>query len=205
LHQLKIVDNIYIENQLLMKAAGKIHSYFLGDSALFRLPLPSILPGWRDSDSLQKKILTMSKLHFTTQHANEATVTHNWFVVDGTNQTVGRMCSKVASILRGKNKAYYTPHVDCGDFVIVTNAEKVVFSGNKTEDKIYINFSGYPGGKKEESAKSLLKRRPEAVVERAVRGMLPKNRLGRKMFKKLFVYVGAEHPHSAQQPKELTF
>jgi large subunit ribosomal protein L13 len=147
----------------------------------------------------------MSKLHFTTQHANEATVIHNWYVVDGTNQTVGRICSKIASILRGKNKAYYTPHVDCGDFVIVTNAEKVVFSGNKTDDKIYINFSGYPGGKKEESAKSLLKRRPEAVVERAIKGMLPKNRLGRKMFKKLFVYVGAEHPHTAQQPKELKF
>jgi large subunit ribosomal protein L13 len=147
----------------------------------------------------------MSKLHFTTQHANEATVTHNWYVVDGTNQTVGRMCSKVASVLRGKNKAYYTPHVDCGDFVIVTNAEKVVFSGNKTDEKIYLNFSGYPGGKKEESARSLQRRRPEAIVERAIKGMLPKNRLGRKMFKKLFVYVGAQHPHIAQQPKELKF
>ena len=147
----------------------------------------------------------MSKLHFTTQHANEATVTRKWYIVDGTNQTVGRMCSKVAAILRGKNKAYYTPHVDCGDFVIVTNAEKVVFTGDKTDDKIYINFSGYPGGKKEESARSLLKRRPEAIVERAVKGMLPKNRLGRKMFTKLFVYVGAEHPHGAQQPKELKF
>jgi large subunit ribosomal protein L13 len=147
----------------------------------------------------------MSKLHFTTQHANEATVTRNWYVVDGTNQTVGRMCSKVAAILRGKNKAYFTPHVDCGDFVIVTNAEKVSFTGNKTDEKIYINFSGYPGGKKEESARSLLKRRPEAVVERAIKGMLPKNRLGRKMFKKLFVYVGAEHPHAAQKPKEIKF
>jgi large subunit ribosomal protein L13 len=147
----------------------------------------------------------MSKLHFTTKHANEATVQHNWYVVDGTNQTVGRICAKVAAVLRGKNKAYFTPHVDCGDFVVFINADKVVFSGNKTEEKLYINFSGYPGGKKEESAKSLLRRRPEAVVERAVKGMLPKNRLGRKMFKKLFVYAGAEHPHAAQKPQTLTF
>jgi large subunit ribosomal protein L13 len=148
---------------------------------------------------------TMSKLHFTTKHANEATVQRNWHVVDGTNQTVGRICSKIAAVLRGKNKTSYTPHVDCGDFVVVINADKVVFTGNKLDDKIYINFSGYPGGKKEEAAKSLLKRRPEAVIERAVKGMLPKNRLGRKMFKKLFVYAGAEHPHTAQKPQTLTF
>src|SRR5688572_21329727 len=145
----------------------------------------------------------MSKLHFTTKHANAATVKHNWYVVDGTNQTVGRMCARVAAILRGKNKAYYTPHVDCGDFIIITNADKVTFTGNKMEEKLYDTFSGYPGGLRQETATSLLKRRPEAVVERAVKGMLPKNRLGRKMFKKLFVYAGAEHPHGAQQPKEL--
>ena len=153
----------------------------------------------------KSKISIMSKLHFTTKHANEATVQRNWWVVDGTNQTVGRMCARIAAILRGKNKAYYTPHVDCGDFVIITNADKVLFTGNKLEDKIYINFSGYPGGKKEETAKNLLKRRPEAVLERAVKGMLPKNRLGRKMYKKLFVYSGSAHPHTAQQPKVLTF
>ena len=147
----------------------------------------------------------MSNLHFTTKHANAATVQHNWYVVDGTNQTVGRMCAKIAAVLRGKNKAYYTPHVDCGDYVIVTNCDKVVFTGNKLDEKLYDTFSGYPGGLKQETAKSLIKRRPEAVVERAVRGMLPKNRLGRKMGKKLFVYVGAEHPHIAQQPKELKF
>ena len=145
----------------------------------------------------------MSNLHFTTKHANAATVQRNWYVVDGTNQTVGRMCAKIAAVLRGKNKAYYTPHVDCGDYVIVTNCDKVVFTGNKLEEKVYDTFSGYPGGRKEESAKSLLKRRPEVVIERAVKGMLPKNRLGRKMVKKLFVYVGTEHPHGAQQPKEL--
>lgn len=147
----------------------------------------------------------MSKLHFTTKHANEATVQRNWYVVDGTNQTVGRMCAKIASVLRGKNKAYYTPHVDCGDYIIVTNCEKVKFSGNKLEDKVYLTFSGYPGGQKGETAKNLLNRRPEVVVERAVKGMLPKNRLGRQMYKKLFVYAGTEHPHGAQKPAELTF
>ena len=147
----------------------------------------------------------MSKLHFTTKHANEATVKRNWFVVDGTNQTVGRMCSRIAAVLRGKNKASYTPHVDTGDYVIVTNCEKVVLTGKKLDQKMYDHFTGYPGGLKEEVASSLLKRRPEVIIERAVKGMLPKNRLGRKMIKKLFVYQGAEHPHGAQQPKELKF
>ena len=147
----------------------------------------------------------MSKLHFTTKHANAATVQRNWYVVDGTNQTVGRVCARIAAVLRGKNKAYYTPHVDCGDYVIIINADKVVFTGNKMDEKQYQNFSGYPGGLKEEAAKDLLKRRPEAVVERAIKGMLPKNRLGRKMFGKLFVYAGAAHPHTAQQPKEFKF
>lgn len=147
----------------------------------------------------------MSKLHFTTRHANAATVQRNWYVVDGTNQTVGRMCSKIAAVLRGKNKPYYTPHVDCGDYVIIINAEKVQFTGNKWEEKEYQNFSGYPGGLKVEVARDLLKRRPEVVVERAIKGMLPKNRLGRQMYKKLFVYIGAEHQHAAQKPKALTF
>lgn len=147
----------------------------------------------------------MSKLHFTTKHANAATVTHNWYIVDGANQTVGRLAAKIASVLRGKNKAYYTPHVDCGDNVIIINADKVKFTGNKGVQKQYINYSGFPGGKKEEAAQDLLKRRPEVVMERAIKGMLPKNRLGRKMFGKLFVYASPEHPHTAQQPKELKF
>jgi large subunit ribosomal protein L13 len=147
----------------------------------------------------------MSKLHFTTKHANEATVQRNWYVVDGTNQTVGRMCAKIAAVLRGKNKPYYTPHVDCGDFVVVINCEKVAFTGNKMEDKEYLTYSGYPGGQKGEAAKDLLKRRPEVVIERAIKGMLPKNRLGRKMYKKMFVYAGSEHPHTAQKPTPLTF
>ena len=147
----------------------------------------------------------MSKLHFTTKHANEATVKHNWYVVDGTNQTVGRMCARIAAILRGKNKAYYTPHVDTGDFIIVINAEKAVLTGDKMNQKMYDHYTGYPGGLKEETAVNLQRRRPEVLIERAVKGMLPKNRLGRKMYKKLFVYAGAEHPHGAQQPKELKF
>ena len=147
----------------------------------------------------------MSKLHFTTKHANEATVQRTWYVVDGTNQTVGRMSARIAAVLRGKHKASYTPHVDTGDYVIIINAEKVKFSGNKLDDKVYQNFSGYPGGLKEETAKDLQKRRPEVILERAIKGMLPKNRLGRKMYKKLFVYAGAAHQHTAQQPKELKF
>jgi large subunit ribosomal protein L13 len=147
----------------------------------------------------------MSNLHFTTKHANAATVKHDWYIVDGTNQTVGRMCARIAAILRGKNKAYYTPHVDTGDYIIVINCEKVVFTGDKLNQKVYDTYSGYPGGRKEEKADDLQKRRPEVVIERAVKGMLPKNRLGRKMYKKLFVYVGGAHPHGAQQPKDLKF
>jgi large subunit ribosomal protein L13 len=147
----------------------------------------------------------MSKLHFTTKHANEATVKRNWYVVDGTNQTVGRMCSRIAAVLRGKTKPTYTPHVDTGDFIIVINAEKVVLTGDKLNQKMYDHYTGYPGGLKEETASNLQKRRPEMLIERAVKGMLPKNRLGRKMVKKLFIYAGAEHPHVAQQPKELKF
>jgi large subunit ribosomal protein L13 len=105
--------------------------------------------------------------------------------------------------LRGKHKPTYTPHADDGDFVIVLNAEKVIFTGDKMNQKIYLNYSGYPGGKKEETAKDLLARKPEAVVERAVKGMLPKNRLGRAMYRKLFVYKGDQHPHTAQKPQEL--
>jgi len=145
----------------------------------------------------------VNTLSFRTQSVNAASVKRDWYVVDATNLTVGRMCSRIAAILRGKNKPYYTPHTDCGDYVIVINAEKVVFTGNKLDDKDYITYSGYPGGQKAESARNLLARRPEAVLERAIKGMLPKNRLGRQMFRKLMVYAGPEHPHAAQKPKPL--
>ncbi|GAA4317639.1 50S ribosomal protein L13 [Compostibacter hankyongensis] len=147
----------------------------------------------------------MDTLSLRTQSANKATVQHNWYVVDATNLTLGRMCSRIATVLRGKNKPYYTPHVDCGDYIIVINADKVKLTGAKLDQKTYLTFSGYPGGQKKEMARSLLNRRPEAVIERAVKGMLPKNRLGRQLFKKLFVYAGAEHPHIAQKPESLTF
>lgn len=147
----------------------------------------------------------MRHLSFKTQSANEKIVKRDWYIVDATNQTMGRMSSRIATVLRGKNKAYYTPHFDCGDYVIVINSAKVQMSGTKMETKEYQTFSGYPGGQKIETAKSLLVRRPSIAVERAVKGMLPKNRLGRAMYKKLFVYEGAEHPHQAQQPKPLTF
>ncbi len=147
--------------------------------------------------------LKMRHLSFKTQSANETIVKREWFVVDATNQTMGRMASKIASVLRGKNKAYFTPHFDCGDYVIVINSAKVVFTGNKMEQKEYQTYSLYPGGQKIEMAKDLIGRRPNVAVERAVKGMLPKNRLGRAMYKKLFVYEGAEHPHKAQNPKPM--
>ncbi len=147
----------------------------------------------------------MRHLSFKTKSANETIVKRDWYLVDATNQTLGRMSSRIASVLRGKNKAYYTPHFDCGDYVIVVNSGKIVLSGNKMEDKEYQTYSMYPGGQKRESAKNLIARRPNLAVERAVKGMLPKNRLGRAMYKKLFVYEGAEHPHQAQSPKPMTF
>ena len=122
-------------------------------------------------------------------------------MVDATDEILGRLASKVAMILRGKNKPSFTPHVDCGDHVIVINAEKVKLSGNKMTDKQYVRHTGYPGGQRTETPESLIARKPEAVIERAVKGMLPKNRLGRKLGKKLFVYTGDQHPHAAQKPE----
>ncbi|MBS1782411.1 MAG: 50S ribosomal protein L13 [Bacteroidetes bacterium] len=147
----------------------------------------------------------MKHLSFKTQSANEKIVKRDWYVADATNQTLGRMSSRIATILRGKHKAYYTPHFDCGDYVIVVNSGKVVLTGNKVEDKEYLTYSGYPGGQKSATAKIMINNRPNVIIERAVKGMLPKNRMGRAMYKKLFVYDGAEHPHKAQQPKELKF
>lgn len=146
---------------------------------------------------------TLRHLSFKTQSANEKIVKRDWYVVDATNKTLGRMTTRIASVLRGKNKAYYTPHFDCGDYVIVVNSGKAVLTGNKLEDKEYQTFSGYPGGQKAATARVMQSTRPNVMIERAVKGMLPKNRMGRAMYKKLFVYEGAEHPHKAQQPKEL--
>ena len=132
-----------------------------------------------------------------------ADVTRAWHVVDATDLPLGRLASEVATLLRGKHKPTFAPHIDGGDFVIVVNAEKVAVTSGKSQSKIYYRHSGYPGGIKAESFESLRLRRPEAIIERAVRGMLPKNKLGRQMARKLKVYAGAEHPHAAQQPQPL--
>ena len=129
------------------------------------------------------------------------TVERKWYVIDATNVPLGRLASRAAHVLRGKHKATYTPHIDCGDNVIIINCEKVKLTGNKEEKKIYYNHSMYPGGLRERTAKVMRERYPEEMVERAVKGMLPHNRLGRQMYKKLFVYAGEEHPHMAQKPE----
>lgn len=130
-------------------------------------------------------------------------VVRNWYVVDAEGLTLGRLATKVAHVLRGKHKPTYTPHIDCGDYVIITNASKVVFTGDKLDKKIYYNHSGYTGGLRERTARVMRDQYPVEMVERAVKGMLPHGRLGRQMYKKLFVYAGEEHPHAAQQPVEL--
>ena len=145
----------------------------------------------------------MDSLSYKTISANAATVTKEWVVIDATNEVLGRLASQIAKILRGKNKPGYTPHVDCGDYVIVINAEKVKLTGNKMTDKVYTRHTGYPGGQRFATAQDYLKKKPEFVIEEAVRGMLPKTRLGEAIFKNLKVYAGAEHPHAAQNPKTI--
>ena len=137
--------------------------------------------------------------------ANAETVERKWFVVDAKGQTLGRLASEVATVLRGKHKATYTPHVDCGDHVIIINADQIKMTGKKLDQKIYRRHSGYVGGLKEVTARVMMEKNPERILMLAVKGMLPKNSLGRKMLTKLRVYAGAEHDHDAQQPEELTF
>ncbi|MDY0088248.1 MAG: 50S ribosomal protein L13 [Coriobacteriia bacterium] len=139
-----------------------------------------------------------------TYHAKPGEVEREWLVVDATDMVLGRLASEVAQILKGKNKPQYTPHVDTGDFVIVVNASKIKLTGNKMAAKMSYRHSGFPGGLKEVPIATMLEKRPERVIERAVKGMLPKNTLGRAMGKKLKVYAGPEHPHQAQQPREIT-
>jgi len=143
----------------------------------------------------------VNTLSYKTVSANKATANKEWVVVDAAGQPLGRMASKVAKILRGKHKTNYTPHADCGDNVIVLNAEKVELSGNKWDDKTYIWHTGYPGGQKSMTAAELMKKDNLKVVQKAVKGMLPKNRLGNAILKNLHVYEGTEHKHEAQQPK----
>ena len=145
----------------------------------------------------------MKTLSYKTQSAKKHEIDRKWHIIDAEGMVVGRMCSTIASVLRGKHKAQYTPHVDTGDYVIVINAEKVKFTGKKWDDKVYLRYSGYTGGQKKRTAKQAVAKKPFFIVENAVRGMLPKNSLGRQMFRKLFVYAGADHPHGAQKPEEL--
>jgi len=142
-------------------------------------------------------------LSYKTISANKSTVDKQWVLVDAEGQTLGRMASKVAKLLRGKYKPSYTPHVDCGDNVVVINAEKIVLTGNKWDDKVYLRYTGYPGGQRSAAVKDVLKKHPERIVERAVKGMLPKNRLGAELFRNLKVYQGAEHGQEAQKPKAI--
>lgn len=141
----------------------------------------------------------------STQIAKPSNTSKNWYVVDLEGQVLGRAATEIARILRGKHKPIYTPSVDAGDFVIVLNADKVRLTGNKMADKMYHRHTGFPGGLKSISAEKLLEKKPEMLIQKAVKGMLPKNKLGRQMFKKLKVYAAGEHPHAAQQPKPLTF
>lgn len=140
-----------------------------------------------------------------TYNATNETTSHNWYTVDASGKTLGRLASEIAKRLRGKHKPEYTPHVDTGDYIVVINASQVRVTGNKSTDKVYYKHSGYPGGLTEITFEKLLAKSPERVIEKAVKGMLPKNPLGRAMYRKLKVYAGAEHPHMAQQPQVLDF
>ena len=145
----------------------------------------------------------MDTLSYKTISANKATVNKEWVIVDATDQVLGRLGSKVAKLLRGKYKPNFTPHVDCGDNVIVVNAEKVALKGKKMTDRVYSRYTGYPGGQRFTTPKEILAKRPAELVRMAVKGMLPKTRLGNKLIGNLFVYAGPEHPHQAQNPKEI--
>ena len=142
----------------------------------------------------------MDTLSYKTKSANRATVNKQWLLVDAEGQTLGRLASKVARLLRGKHKPDFTPHVDCGDNVVVINAAKIQLSGNKLNDKVYLRYTGFPGGQRSASAKELMEKKPAVVVEHAIKGMLPKNRLGAEIFRNLKVYEGTEHQQEAQKP-----
>ncbi len=143
----------------------------------------------------------MDSLSFKTISANAATVNKQWYVIDANGEVLGRLASQIAKILRGKNKPDFTPHVDCGDNVIVINADKIRLTGKKMAEKVYVRHTGYPGGQRFETPEGYLKRRPTVVVEKAVKGMLPRTRLGAAQIKNLKVYAGEQHPHEAQSPK----
>jgi large subunit ribosomal protein L13 len=145
----------------------------------------------------------MNTTSYKTISANKETVDKQWLIIDAEGEVLGRLASKTAFVLRGKHKPSFTPHVDCGDNVIIINAEKAVLNGKKMSDKEYVRHTGYPGGQRTATAEEILKKKPTALVEKAVKGMLPKNRLGSALFRNLYVYAGSEHPHEAQKPKPI--
>jgi large subunit ribosomal protein L13 len=144
-------------------------------------------------------------LSYKTISANKETANKKWVLVDAEGQTLGRLCSEIAKVLRGKHKPNYTPHADCGDNVVVINAEKIVLTGKKMTDKVYLRHTGYPGGQRATTAREMMEKRPIRLVEIAVKGMLPKNKLGSALYKNLYVYEGAEHNQEAQKPELITF
>lgn len=145
----------------------------------------------------------MNTLSYKTVNANNETVTKEWLLVDAENEVLGRLASKVAYLLKGKHKVDYTPHVDCGDNIIIINAEKITLNGNKWEQKHYVRHSGYPGGQTSIQAKEMMAKKPYAMVEKAVKGMLMKNKLGATQYRNLYVYAGNEHPHAGQNPRAI--
>lgn len=160
-----------------------------------------LLQTQNQNEKNRNNIIKMSTLSYKTVSATPQTIQKEWILIDAENQTLGRLATRVANVLRGKHKPSYTPHMDCGDNVIIINAEKVILTGNKLTDKTYVRHTGYPGGQRFSTPKQLLATHPERIVEHAVRGMLPKNRLGDALYRNLKVYAGPEHPHQAQNPK----
>lgn len=152
---------------------------------------------------MKGKQLAVDTLSYKTISANKSNVDKRWIVIDAHDQVLGRLSSEVAKRIRGKHKPNFTPHVDCGDNVIVINSDKIRLTGNKWDDKVYVRYSGYPGGQKTLTPRQLMAKSSTRIVEKAVRGMLPKNRLGRALFGNLYVYEGVDHPHEAQQPKTI--
>lgn len=175
-----------------------IDKFFVNKIDFFYFCTPFLF--WEGHIVLFINVKIVDTLSYKTISANKATANKQWFVVDAEGHTVGRLASKVAMVLRGKHKPNYTPHADCGDYVIIINAEKVSFSGTKLVDKEYIRYTGYPGGQRILSAEEMLKKHPERLIEKAVKGMLPKNTLGRAIYRNLKVYSGTEHKQQAQNP-----
>lgn len=145
----------------------------------------------------------MDTQSYKTKSANSQSVEKQWHIVDAEDMILGRMAARIAMVLRGKHKPYFTPHADCGDYVIVINAEKVKFTGKKLDDKVYVRHTGHPGGQRFATPRELLAKKPEAIIEHAVKGMLPKNILGSELYRHLYVYAGTEHPHQGQNPQLL--